>query len=76
MTPFDLLRRYFAATWIGQVQSRGSEVSSKLVESVSRARYGAVRDFAEVFSIPTLQDAKVRLRQAWQDIDDEDFRRL
>lgn len=75
MTPFDLLRSYFTTTGIGQLPSRGRDVSTRLVESVSRSRY-SVQDFEGVLSIPSLQEARNWGRQAWEDIDDESFRRL
>lgn len=69
MTPFDLLRRYFAATGIGHVPSRMGVVDG-LAQSV-------VRSFPNrrVFGCPVpdlsgLQEAKEWAHQIWQDVGD------
>ena len=66
MTPFDLLRRYFTATGIGQVPSRRDAVES--VVSKCLQYRDAVR--VNIPSLPDLREAAGWTPEARQDIDD------
>lgn len=75
MTPFDLLRRYFTATGIGQVAPRLGVVDG--LAHFTADRFNRRRNSSDmaVPAFPISQDAKEWTRGIWQDIDDAAFRR-